>query len=102
MVFEFDPKAKATDPKVAICFYFTTQLMPGKDQEQSDPFCADDKNVEKSKNGDFIATRQSIPLWNVERITTSFESSTVYDIAFHTRYQNVSDPAGYYKWDDDA
>lgn len=102
MVFEFDPKAKADDPKVAICFYFTTQTLPGKAQEKSEPYCADSKNVEDSKAGKFAAGAQSVPLWNVERITTSYESGTVYDVSFHMRYNNVSDPAGFYKWDDAA
>lgn len=102
MVFEFDKSAKDDDEKnTAVCFYFTTQNIPGIPPQTSPRYCPDDKNKEKSEKGDFAEGRVTIPLWNVKRITTNIlEPEQITDISFHMRYTNTSDPAGYYKWDE--
>jgi len=111
MVFEFEGEVK--DPETGIttmtgaaqCFYFTTQDIPGKVTEQSKRYCVSKKAEEignklnsKFKNG--YESSERIPLWNVKRIETNvvIEGQVVVDMFFHMRYNNFTDPKGYFQY----
>lgn len=42
-----------------------------------------------------------IPLWNIKSIQSQVQVSSgkIVQLIFETKYQNVSDPTGYYKYD---
>lgn len=102
MVFEFDDDEKKG---AAQCFYFTTQVIPGKATEQSKRFCvnkaAEDKGNDPKKG---YTSVERIPLWNVKKIETNvvIEGQLVVDMFFHMRYNNVTDPKGYFQYDQAA
>jgi hypothetical protein len=87
------------------CLYFQTA---GDEEvrEKSDRICATkkDKETGDKKDKDPKAgwdTNVTIPLWNVKRIETNVEESSILDMTFIMRYTNFSDPnGGYYKHED--
>ena len=43
----------------------------------------------------------TVPLWNVKKIETTVDKdeTQIVEMRFHMRYNNFSDPKGYYKYD---
>ena len=72
MVFEFDGEDEESK-SAAKCFYFTTQVIPGKASLKSDRYCVDKdaKDQGDQEDGGYTVS-QPIPLWNVEKIETTY------------------------------
>lgn len=86
------------------CIYFQTA---GDEEvrEKSERICATKKDKETGDKRDTDpeagwTANEAIPLWNVKRIETNVEESSIVDMTFIMRYTNFSNPNGGYYADE--